>query len=95
MSRKGKRKSHSVSRLLNQYGFKGSKGEARKLLSRCLTIAKKNGSSSCQMLISNKELGFPERLFKGWNIPDGKLVVVIECGVVKTVKNVNGFNGKN
>jgi hypothetical protein len=92
MSMRGKRKIHSISRLLKQYGFKGEKGDARKLLGKCLTIAKKNGSSNCQMIISREELGFPERTFKKWNIPDNKLIVVIEFGVIMTVKHIPETN---
>lgn len=93
--RRCNRKAHSISRLLNQYGFRGSEGEAKVLLNKCLTLAKKNGSPSCHMIISSRELGFPKKRFEVWNIPDNKLIVVIEFGVVQTVKSFRNKRDKN
>lgn len=78
----GKVFNYAVSRLMKQYGFKGTKKEARKLLRVC---SRKVEGSTGRTLISTGNSGFPRKKFVKWGIPDGKLIAIINGGNVANV----------
>jgi len=74
---------HALNRLFNQYKFKGSKKEARKLLRICRSIAVNEGVGKIE--ISSNKLGFPPRKFRIWNISGKKLIAVVSDKKVVSV----------
>ena len=81
---------HAVSRLINQYKFNGSQGEARKLLRSCRGIGDKNDV----VTISSKglkKLGILKSQLETWNIPDGELIATIIDGTVTSVLEKDGY----
>lgn len=73
---------HAVKRLIKQYKFNGSKKEARKLLQACRKIADK---SIDEVIISSEKINVSKGQLERWNIPDGKLIAIINNEKVITV----------
>ncbi|GBE16667.1 hypothetical protein BMS3Abin15_00489 [bacterium BMS3Abin15] len=85
---------HALQRLRNQYGFKGSDKEARRLLGICRKVA----GNTDKILISSKSLkahGISAEKLKKLGIPDGKLFAIISRGVVISVMEVAEFRKRN
>ncbi len=72
---------HAVDRLVGQYGFRGSRKEARKLLRKCREEADKED----RVLISSKNLGIASAELLRWGIPDCSLIAIISRGEVVSV----------
>lgn len=65
---------HAIDRLVGEYGFKGSRKEALRLLRACKKTA--NGSKSIK--ISSRSIGISKGQLERWGIPDNKLFVTLD-----------------